>query len=324
MTLVVLGVDALDPELVDSDYHPDLALSAHKSINTVISKGGAPSTHELWPTIITGLPPSKHGLTLADDGVAWGNPVLNAGSKLADYLIPEVVQTKIGAWLLTHTTADAFQTPATYYDEQNITTLFDGKESVAIGIPNYVVNPDSEDREQVLRRNTGELFIRDPDATGGHSSSNPYEFYERCLEMSMVRIARVRRRVRSRQNELIFGYTSGLDLIGHVSYDLPELQQKAYKELNDFVSELRDDLDGEDELVLVSDHGLQDGVHTDEAMIAATDPTVVSAVESVLDIRGALEELLKENDHTFTRSSKQQKNLESERVREQLEQLGYV
>lgn len=69
-----------------------------------------------------------------------------------------------------------------------------------------------------------------------------------------------------------------------MSHDRPELQRRAYDELDEFVGELRGDLRAGDELMLVSDHGLQNGLHTDEAMIAATDPGVVKAIGSVLDL----------------------------------------
>jgi len=324
MTVVVLGVDALDPDLVDPDAHPNLVLDAHRSIETIASTTGEPSTHELWPTIITGLPPEEHGLTLEEDGVAWGNPILDAGSRIADVLLPDAVQTRIGAWLLTNADVDAFRTPATYYEKRGIETLFDGRESLEIGIPNYVVDPDAEDREHALRRSLGDLFERDPEATGGHTSSDPYEFYEQCLEMAMVRIARVRRGLRGGRHELVFGYTSGLDLIGHVSYDLPALQERAYDELNDFVGELRGDLGENDELLLVSDHGLQDGVHTDEAMVAGTDSRMVGDTKSVLDIREAVESELTRSVHEPATKDLPNSRGDGSDVAQQLEDLGYM
>jgi len=325
MTVVVLGIDALDPDLVDSVEHPNLVLDAHESIETIDSAEGEPSTHELWPTIVTGLPPEEHGLVLADDGVAWGNPVLSFGSRVAEYVLPDSLQTAIGAWLLTNTAADAFRTPASYYAENGIDTMFDGREAKPIGIPNYVVDPDEEDREHALRKEMGDLFERDPDATGGHRSSDPATFYERCLEMSMVRIALTRRALRSRSYELVFGYTSGLDLVGHVAYQAPEMQDSAYAELDDFVGEVRSDLDEDDELVLVSDHGLQDGVHTHEAMVASTAPSIVEAVDSVLDFRSAIEAELDRRDHRRAgRTFEAADDADADAVREQLEDLGYM
>lgn len=325
MTLVVLGIDALDPALVDPADHPSLTLSAHRAVETIVSSSGEPSTHELWPTIITGLAPAEHGLEL-DDGVAWENPALSVLSNVADYAVPDGLQTRLGAWLLTNTEADAFRVPATYYGDNGIETVFDGRDAAAIGVPNYVVDPDDEDREHRLRRHMGELFERDPDATGGHRSADPVAFYEQCLEMAMIRIARTRRALRSREHELVFGYTSGLDLVGHVSHSRPELQAGAYAELDELVGELRGDLGAGDELLLVSDHGLQDGLHTEEAIVAGTDPETVERVGSVLDVADAVNAALADGAHvpkprwTETRGDAG----DSEAVREQLEDLGYM
>jgi hypothetical protein len=323
MVLVVLGIDALDPELVDATDHLNLALESHKAIETIDSVEDEPSTHELWPTIITGLSPEEHGLQL-DDGVAWENPVLRYGSAAANYLLPDGLQTKIGAWLLNNTTEDAFRVPATYYEENGFSTIFDGHEAATIGIPNYVVNPENEDREHSLRRNLGDLFKRDGSAPGGHSSADPSQFYEQCLEMSMVRITRARRALRGGRHELVFAYTSGLDLIGHVSYDHPELQMQAYEELDEFVGELRDDLHEDDDLMLVSDHGLQDGIHTHEAMVAGTDARLVDEIGSVLNVRAAIEAELDANDHSGGERGETLSMGDSDAVASQLKDLGYM
>ncbi len=324
MTVVVLGIDALDPELVDSEAHPNLTLEAHHAIDTIGSSAGEPSTHELWPTIITGLPPEEHGILL-DDGVEWGNPVLDLGSRLADYVLPESVQTRLGAWLLTNTETDAFRKPATYYGREGLSTLFDGRAAKPIGIPNYVVDPEEEDREHTLRRSLGDLFERDEDAMGSHRSSDPWTFYEQCLEMLMIRLARARRAYRSGEYELVFAYTSGLDLVGHVAYADERLQIEAYAEADEFVGELRDDLGEDDELLLVSDHGLQDGVHTDEAMVASTSEQMVESIGSVLNIRDAVESELRTGGHEPTpRRRAAEDAAQGETVREQLEGLGYM
>jgi predicted AlkP superfamily pyrophosphatase or phosphodiesterase len=325
MTVVVFGIDALDPDLVDSERHPNLTLSGARRIETIVSESGEPSTHELWPSIITGLPPAEHGLTLADDGVAWGNPVLDAGSRVADRLVPDGIQSRIGAWLLTNTGFDAFRTPARYYDEEGIQTVFDGRAAKAIGVPNYVVDTDRADREHVLRSEMGDLFERDPEATGGHRTADREAFYDRCLEMALVRTARLRSAVRACRFELVFGYTSAMDLVGHIAYDSPAMQEAIYEAIDEFVGELRADLGPDDDLLLVSDHGLQDGVHTDEAMIAATDPKLLEGVESVLDVRAALDEALDARDHRPSGHSFATGGGEgSERVKAQLEDLGYM
>jgi len=326
MVVVVLGIDALDPDIVNPDEHPNIVLEHHQPIETIVSSAGEPSTHELWPTIITGLTPENHGLTL-DGGVAWQNPLLRFGREIASRTMTDSMRTRIGAWILNNTEEDQFRTPATYYSDNGIRTIFDGRSSRAIGIPNYVVDPNDEDREHELRKSMGELFKRDSDKKGGHSSEDPARFYELCMEMAMIRVARTRRALRSRNYELVFGYTSGLDLIGHVSYDIPELQERAYGELDDFVGELCDDLHDEDELLLVSDHGLQDGVHTDEAMVSGTEAGLVESVDSVLDIREVIKQELRSGTHKseidiVTDSGVSEE--EQQEVKNQLDDLGYM
>lgn len=325
MTVVVLGLDALDPDLTDEEEHPHLTLATHRPIETISSSKGEPSTHELWPTIFTGLKPEDHGLVLEKDGVAWENPFLRIGSTMSDYVLPDLIQRKVGEWILTNTGEDAFRTPATYFEKQAISTIFDDFESKPIGIPNYVVNTDNEDREHTLRQNLGPLFERDATATGGHVTSDPSEFYERCLEMAMVRIARIRRSLRSNRYELVFGYTSALDLIGHVAHDKPSMQKECMREINQFVGELKDDLGEKDELLIVSDHGLKNGVHTAPAMVAGTSSEMVASISSVLDVRSAIEEELRENDHQPSpRTFEQSENSNVEHVQNQLEDLGYM
>jgi hypothetical protein len=325
MTLVVFGIDALDPDMVDPDAHPNLALEASKPIETIASDVGEPSTHELWPTIITGLRPEEHGLVLGDDGVAWGNPLLDYGSRLADVMLPDSIQTKIGAWLLTNTEADAFRTPARYYADNGLETVFDGRQSKAIGIPNYVVDTDTVDREHALRQSMGDLFERDPDATGGHRSADPESFYNDCLEMAMVRTARIRAALRAKEYELVFGYTSALDLVGHIAYQSPGMQEAMYAAMNEFVGELRGDLSEDDELLLVSDHGLKEGVHTEPAMVAATTDHLVAGVDSVEGVRQAIERELDDTDHRPDgHGFRMEGDAEGDAVKEQLEDLGYM
>lgn len=325
MTIIVFGIDAMDPNLVEPDCHPHLTLDSYRSIETIISASGEPSTHELWPTIITGLHPDEHGLVI-ENGVAWENRWLNLASDFAKGVIPKSVRTKIGMWLLNTTDQDAFRTSSTYYGDNNLTTVFNGHEATAIGIPNYVTHTDETDREHELRRSMGELFKRDRDAVGGHSSTDPLAFYNQCVEMIMIRAARIRAAHYSRQNELIFGYTSGLDLIGHIAYDRPELHETAYDIVDQVVAGLVDKLNDNDELLLVSDHGLQDGLHTDTAMVASTAPAIVDDIESVLDVRESITAALSDGKHLPEQRDidRKRNHKQSVRVRTQLENLGYM
>jgi hypothetical protein len=325
MTLVVVGIDALDAELVSESAHPNLTLEAYSRISTIESASGELSTHELWPTIITGVRPDVHGLTL-ESGVGWESPILRFGGTIADVVLPDRIQSKLGAWILNNTETDVFRTPASYYGENGLRTLFDGYDTETIGIPNYVTDPDMSDREHELRRQLGDLFERDLDQPGGHSSADPEAFYEQAMEMVMVRLARTRRAYRGGRFGLVFGYTSGVDLIGHAAYNDPHLQNRAYDESDDFIDDLRSDLAPDDTLVIVSDHGLQQGIHTRQAMIASTEPRIVDAVDSVLDVRDALEAEMGDGEHEPTASERsRESSVDGEtQVQEHLKDLGYM
>jgi len=328
MTVVVLGIDALDPDIVDPKSHQNLVLNGHREIEPVISTAtNEPSTHESWPTIITGLSPEEHGLQLKN-GIKWNNPILSFGSTISNYVLSDDLKSVIGAWLLDVTNENAFRIESTYYEKNELPTIFDGVESKAIGVPNYVTNPDVEDREHELRKNLGNLFKHDPASNKKHkhSSSDPAQFYELCMEMSMIRIARTRRALRSKEYELIFGYTSGLDLVGHVSYQLSGLQKQGYKEVNEFVGELWNDLGENDELFIISDHGLQEGIHTNTAFLSGTKKEVVQEVSSVVEFKNAIEDEL-ELDHLPEKdefTTERDDSEERKKVKEHLEDLGYM
>lgn len=324
MTLVVFGLDALDPDLVDPEEHPNLVLSAHQPIETITSRTGEPSTHELWPTIITGMRPEEHGIILGEGGVGWSNPVLRLASSVADVAIPDRLQSKFGAWLLNNTDRDVFRTPASYYAKNGLTTVFDGVKARAIGVPNYVVDPSERDREHQLRQRLGDFMTFNPDADHSHQTDDRFEFYELCLEMVMIRIARIRRALRGGRYELIFGYTSGLDLLGHVAHNDRKAQERAYDEIDDFVGELVSDLNSEDVLLLVSDHGLKEGFHTEPAMAAATATSLINGVDSVLDIRATIEAELMTGAHEPGDPETLELSEDVDAVRDHLEDLGYM
>jgi len=120
MTVVVLGLDALDPDLVDSVDHPNLTLDAHASIETVLSSAtDEPSTHELWPTIITGLLPDEHGLQL-ESGISSGESDYQSREYVGNCSTPENVRSILGAWLLNNTDEVPFRTPVSYYTQNGL------------------------------------------------------------------------------------------------------------------------------------------------------------------------------------------------------------
>jgi len=330
MTVVILGIGSLDPDLVDPDRHPNLTLESYHPIGTPNSADKEPKTHEIWPSIITGKQPQKHGIVSDDDLPSDSSRTSEPDIVLNRYL-PNILQTYINNWLVTAEKSRPLQTPASYYENNDIPTLFDNHKSTTIGIPNYVTNPEESDREDQLREQMRETFLQKSDNPDEDQPSVPIDFYNQCLEMTLVRITRMRRAVRSNNYELIFGYTSGIDLIHYTKQSHMDYQQRSYNEINEFVGQLREDLDDDDVLVIVSDHGEQTDDKKGKAMIAG--PTnITEKIEHVTDIKGVVEQVLEseyhqpdEQDRNQTNTDRNQTNTEgSDEVKQQLEDVGYL
>jgi hypothetical protein len=103
------------------------------------------------------------------------------------------------------------------------------------------------------------------------------------------------------------------------------MQDAMYAAMDEVVGELRSDLSADDELLLVSDHGLQEGVHSEPAMIAATDARLVKEIESVTEVPKAVGRELEGVDHRPEgRVFGAEAGGDGEAVRRQLEDLGYM
>jgi hypothetical protein len=59
-------------------------------------------------------------------------------------------------------------------------------------------------------------------------------------------------------------------------------------------------------------------------MIAATDPAIIEGISSVLDVHRALKSEVYQHNHTPDQRSIKTKISDSDEVREQLEDLGYM
>lgn len=87
-------------------------------------------------------------------------------------------------------------------------------------------------------------------------------------------------------------YTRTLDAWGHFTHLKTKLDiRRLYREISSEAWRLgQTQLATGDHLMMISDHGIEDGAHTDHAYIGATFPF---EAESILDIRSVVEEVLK-------------------------------
>lgn len=333
-TTVVLGWDALDYEVAETfDFTDSFGQHARRIDTFANPVVGEPHTRELWPSIITGLRPDEHGVHAISEGSpGWENPIIESASRLAQDVLPARIRTEIGRFLrdqsasFEHVTAD-------YYREEGIPTIFDGRAARAITVPNYQVSADEQagyllDRAAQLneflgvREETNEPLV-------GLSTLD-----ERLIAEASKKVGAVRAALR-REYDLVFVWLSYLDTVGHlapvVAEEEPGWQERAYRLAAAMTDEVQRELTDDDTLVCVSDHGLQDGDHTHDAFVGASDEAGIEGVESVLDIADAIDRITpasgdigepgvrdpyRYETHTSTR--------DADELREQLEDLGYL
>ena len=291
-TIIVLSWDGLDTTLVER-FGLTEAFGPHcTSISTFDNPAlGTPHTFEVWPSIITGLPPESHRIRIeSSQGVAWQNSLLATGSRLVRPVVPRRVRKRVGQLLQNQGATFDFKRRA-YYRANDLSTVFDGRTARAIAVPNYRVPADDDldiafDRGAELKR-----FLQvGMDAAGETTRqlrTSLAQFEERLAAEAGAKLA-IARTALQREYDLIFVWLGMLDTIGHVAPvvadEHSDWQERAYRLAADWTRELRADMLDEDTMVCVSDHGLHGGEHTHDAFLGSSAP-IVDTAESVLDVR---------------------------------------
>ncbi|WP_276261132.1 alkaline phosphatase family protein [Haloglomus litoreum] len=337
---VVLGWDALDHEVTEEFGLSEAFGPHHAPLETFDNPVlGKPHTYELWPSIVTGVTPDEHGIHAATEGegVDWGNPLIARASRLAQGVVPKSVRTKIGQ-VLRESGAELDFEYADYYAERGVSTVFDGRRARSVAIPNHRVEADDEldlvfDRGAQLG-----AFLNIQNVDGDHTRHFPKvplpELEERLVAECAKKLGVVRAALR-REHDIVFVWLGYLDTVGHlapvVAEEDPGWQERAYRLAASMTEEIRDEMQPEDTLVCVSDHGLQDGDHTPHAFVGASDERAIEGVESVLDVREGLERVTPKRspvDEVPVREAFQFGGRvgakDADEVRGQLEDLGYL
>jgi hypothetical protein len=338
VTTVVLGWDGLDADLVEA-FDLSGAFGDHERRLSTFDNPelGKPHTYEVWPSMITGRPPSDHGIYAAtgEEGVAWGNPAVAAAARIGRRVVPDGIRTRIGASLRERGAGLDFKSPS-YYRERGVDTVFDGRASRAITVPNYATERDERlgldaDRGAAL----GEFLSIDEgadDETAHEPRVSVPELEERLVSEATEKLGVVRACVQ-RDHDIVFVWLGYLDTVGHLAPVVDEdgWQERAYRLAAALTGEVAGALTPDDTLLCVSDHGLKEGRHTHDPYAAASDAAVLRGVESVLDVRDGIERVTPrsgEADEPPVRETFRADSAAASRdatdVRDQLEDLGYL
>lgn len=295
MTLLVIALDGLDAGLVEQFDINEFQLSTYGEVETFKYAERGPYTLEIWPTVATGLHPREHGITGSNIS-DWNNPLIEAASKVTAQF-PGPVRTRLGKI--------ARKVPSTDYaiPETNAQTVFDGDGRVVQNWPG--VANGSELREVWEMTNQGysqETFEREVLGKAAGQFGWAKEMLSHNVSLAGVHV-------------------HALDVFGHAYSEQVEDMERTYQRVADHVSGLADAIGDDDDLLVISDHGMQtswldsDGTPGHHSYRAFASTTLGTIPETMFEARDWIE------DHV---SRIQVDREELEMPKEQLRELGYI
>lgn len=298
MVLVVLALDAADIRHAEDFGCENILLDEHTEMRSVAHRLDHPHTGEAWPSIATGLHPTEHGITGHGE---WDSPILTALSRTAHkFDVSGDIRSKIGDAIKENT--DQGWELKTVDDP----TFLDGEYRAVHNWPGVY-------RNEALHYIWG-LFQKVKDGEMSEETFVREAYTEAASKFGWVREAI------EHDVEVAATHIHVLDVLGHLHYDDEERYREVYENVDERVGELRAALGEDDELLILSDHGMEatwlddedPGTHSWRA-IAST--TVDSPPEHALDVREWVEEHVETVDAAGT---------EADIPEEHLKELGYI
>jgi len=299
MALVVLALDAADVRHAEDFGCENILLDAHTRMQSVAHRLDHPHTGEAWPSIATGLHPTEHGITGHGE---WDNPLLTYLSRAAHALnVSGDVRSKIGDAIKDGT---GQEWRLQIVDEP---TFLDGEYRAVHNWPGAYRNESLHYIWGLFQRvKDGELsqqsFVREAYT----EAASKFGWVHESLEHDV---------------ELIATHIHVLDVMGHLYPEDRESYRAVYEDVDEWVGEVRAALGEDDELLILSDHGMQaswvegdddPGTHSWRAIASSTfdDPP-----ENALDVKEWVEDHVEAVDPERS---------EADIPEEQLRELGYI
>ncbi|UPV74287.1 alkaline phosphatase family protein [Halorussus limi] len=300
MTVVVLALDALDAGLVEHFNLDEFRLESSGPIETFAYSKDDPYTPEVWTTVATGVGPEEHGVTGAGTS-EWGNPLLEFASKFTGRL-SESTRGTLGRFI--RNTTNQRETIGRT-DRQ---TAFDRDNAVVRNWPGVTDGRDLQQAWDLMN------------AVAEGMSKQEFERKLLCLCAEQFGWAR---EILHHDVSLAGVHVHTLDAAGHAYADDPESLERVYRRVGAFVAELVTELSEEDELLLLSDHGMSvnfldadadadPATHSWRAYASATTDEIP---ESVYDVPAWIDRHLSATDGDVDDI-----DMPTERLRE----LGYI
>ena len=303
-TTFVLGWDGLDYSLCERFGLADDFVPHHTRAETLDNEVlGKPDTYELWPSIITGKAPEKHGVRLVSEngGAGAENLLVNAATGFLHRNLSTEQRVKIAVRLRNRGLRLDQKSPD-WYRKRGVSTVFDGRRSRVVGLPNY---DTGRDEKLGLFNGWGKksseflkLEVDADDRTVVYRPRTSLESLEDWLISEVGSKERIVHTAADRDYDIVFVWFAYIDTVGHTTPAVADegWQRRAYENAVDVTRSLRESMDENDTLVVASDHGNRDADHTHDAFFGSTDERAVEGVGSVLDYREGIERVTEADD----------------------------
>jgi hypothetical protein len=299
MTLVVLAIDALDPVHVTATRAEEFQLSTWGECETVAHMYDKPHTSEVWPSVATGRHPADHGVT-KDNTSQWDNPVVDFASRFTGRLsgkyraiLGELAERLTGAdWEL---------------QEVEEPTLFDGPGRVVHNWPGVHRGSELQRAWDVFRR-------------ANQNEMSKQEFDRRIRGIAAEQFGWCREMLAHDVN-LVAAHVHVIDAAGHVYRRNEREYYDTYRWTAEKLAEVRSAMGPEDELLLVSDHGIETSWVTEDdnpgshSWRAFSATTLDTRPKSVFEVRSWIEAHVDE-------TTREEDKLDV--PEDQLRDLGYI
>lgn len=292
MMLIMLGFDGLDPYRVDE--FENTSLQQNYSTKLTIPEDIPLHTEVIWPTIITGQRPEEHGLTRTQ-ARKWSNPLIQTAAWIGDTLFPREWIMPLGRAIQNAGFTRTNRGSAEYYESKNLETIFTHTRSKVIGLPGY--NP-SKDTDEIRRM-------------GGLSTHKPTVEIDTFVDRLKGELSDRREQTLTDLDlpvNILMTYSYSTDMAGHIFWDDEDFMRGWYENCDDFVREVRDRMGEDDELIVLSDHGMKEGKHRREAFFSYSgDPD--RSLSTVFDVKPFVDDLLSDKKETHAEVTDRMKGL---------------
>lgn len=299
MTVVVVALDALDAGLVEHFDIEEFRLRSSSDLETFARTKDDPYTPEVWATVATGRGPEEHGVTGAGTS-EWDNPLLEFGSRFTARL-PERTRGTLGR--LARSTTNQRES----IGHTDGKTMFDRDGAVVRNWPGVTHGSDLQHAWDLMHDVSEDM------------SKQTFERELLCLCAEQFGWAH---EILNHDVSVAGVHVHTLDAAGHAYANDEDALRRIYRRVAEFVDSLCNTLGEDDELLVLSDHGMEVTFYGDDDAEPATHSwrayvtgTTTDLPKSVFDVVGWVDAHVSD-----TRGESDDVEMPVEQLRE----LGYI